>query len=473
MLGRPNNSPRPNDHKQTVRPPAARRQPPATPREPASALPTAAWTPARFQVAPQAGRTRFHDLNLPDQLLHAIADLKFSYCTPIQSQILPALLAGRDAGGRAQTGTGKTAAFLIAVLARLLQQPPNPRRQPGTPRALVLAPTRELAQQIFKDARGLSKYCQLNNLVIFGGMDYKQQQAQLQRAALDLVVATPGRLLDFRSAGKLRLNQVEALVIDEADRMLDMGFIPDVKKIIYSLPPKNKRQTMLFSATLDQDILRLAERWMRDPLLVEIEPEQVTLETTEQRIYAVPSKNKFALLYNLLQREPAERVLVFRNRRDSVDLLARQLALTGIACAQLSGEVPQEKRFRILEDFRAGRIKVLVATDVAGRGIHVAAISHVINYDVPWEADDYVHRIGRTGRAGAAGIAITFACEEGAFGIPAIEKYIGRTLSCIQPEETWLELPEAIAQKAASARTRQRRISIAPRSPRSPRRQRR
>ncbi len=430
--------------------PAAPAQPRPSHRPAVHAGGEAPWTPARLLVPPQAGKTRFHDLGIPDPLLHAVADLKFSYCTPIQAKIMPALLAGRDAGGRAQTGTGKTAAFLIGIFTRLLRRPAAASSRSGMPRALVLAPTRELALQIFKDAQALGKYCRFRNIVIFGGMDYRKQQDQLRGSNLDLVVATPGRLLDFRASGLLNLGRVEALVLDEADRMLDMGFIPDVKRIIYSLPSRERRQTMLFSATLNEDILRLATRWMKDPLLVEIEAETMTVAATDQRVFAVGAKSKFALLFNLLQREPVERALVFRNRRDGVDRLARQLALAGVPCAQLSGEVPQEKRIRILEDFRAGKIKVVIATDVAGRGIHVAGISHVVNYDLPEDPEDYVHRIGRTGRAGAAGIAVTFACEEGAFNLPAIEKFIGRPLPCVQPEEGWLQIPDEIARKVAA-----------------------
>ena len=408
------------------------------------------WTPAQFHVPPKAGLTRFHDLSLPDPILHAIADQKFEYCTPIQAQILPALLAGRDAGGRAQTGTGKTAAFLIAIFTRLLRNPAGGQKRNGLPRALVIAPTRELVLQIFKDAQALGKYCRFQNLAVFGGMDYKKQRDKLTGIAPDLIVATPGRLLDFMGNRYLNLGRVEVMVIDEADRMLDMGFIPDVKRIVYNLPPKDRRQTMLFSATLGQDIIRLASRWMQDPVMIEAEAERVTVDAIDQRVYVVSVKNKFALLFNLLQREPVERALIFRNRRDSVDRLARKLALAGVACAQLSGEVPQEKRIRILDDFRAGKIRVVVATDVAGRGIHVDAISHVFNYDVPVEAEDYVHRIGRTGRAGASGIAITFACEEGSFNLPVIEKFIGRALPCVQPEDNWLEIPEALARQVAA-----------------------
>ena len=461
MLGRRSKPQHPAGHGHG-KPAAAPAAKPTAPVKPQTAIPhrpkghledDSSWTPARFQVPPKEGMMRFHDLDLPVPILHAIADLKFAYCTPIQAQILPALLAGRDAGGRAQTGTGKTAAFLIAIFTRLLRHQPHstggPKRN-GMPRALVIAPTRELAMQIFKDAQNLGKYCRFQNLVIFGGMDYGKQQAKLKNTALDLVVATPGRLLDFQSNGYLNLGRVEAMVIDEADRMLDMGFIPDVKRIIYSLPPKDRRQTMLFSATLSQDILRLASRWMKDPLLIETETERVTVDAIDQRVYAVSAKNKFALLFNLLQHESVKRALVFRNRRDSVDRLARKLSLAGVPCAQLSGEVPQEKRIRILDDFRAGKIRLVVATDVAGRGIHVDDISHVFNYDVPEEAEDYVHRIGRTGRAGASGIAVTFACEEGSFSIPAIEKYIGRPLPCVQPDDDWLKIPDAIAHKVAA-----------------------
>jgi ATP-dependent RNA helicase RhlB len=217
---------------------------------------------------------------------------------------------------------------------------------------------------------------------------------------------------------------------------------------------------------LNQDILNLAARWLKNPVMIEVEPEQVTLKTTDQRVYAVAARDKFALLFNLIQREAPTRMLVFRNRRDGVDRLARKLALAGVPCAALSGDVPQDKRIRILEDFRAGKTRVVVATDVAGRGIHVEGISHVVNYDIPEDAEDYVHRIGRTGRAGATGIAVTFACEEGAFNMPAIEKYIGRSLACIQPDEGWLKVPEAVAHKIAAdaARPPFRRPAFRPHS---------
>ncbi|MDD5679188.1 MAG: DEAD/DEAH box helicase [Kiritimatiellae bacterium] len=399
------------------------------------------WTADQFKVPPAEGKTRFHDLNLPVELMHAIADLNFPYCTPVQALALPPALEGKDVAGRAQTGTGKTAAFLIAIFTHFLRHPLPKSPGNGTPRALILAPTRELAIQIHKDALSLGKYCPFHVAVVYGGMDYRKQQMELAQNRIDLVVATPGRLLDFKSKGVLHLNRAEILIVDEADRMLDMGFIPDVRRIVYSLPPKHRRQTMLFSATLTEDIMRLASAWMVDPVMVTVENEKVTVDAIDQKVYMVSARDKLALLISVLRNEPVERVLVFRNRRDGVDRLTRKLTDYGIPCAPLSGDVPQDKRLRILEAFRAGRIKVVIATDVAGRGIHVEGISHVINYDVPYEAEDYVHRIGRTGRAGALGTAITFACEEGSFNMPAIETFIGRKLPYTQPEMAWLALP--------------------------------
>ncbi len=281
-------------------------------------------------------------------------------------------------------------------------------------------------------------------------MDYGKQRQQL-RSPCDIIAATPGRLLDFRDSHALDLRQVEILVIDEADRMLDMGFIPDVRKIVYSLPHKNRRQTMLFSATLSPEVMRLAERWMNNPVKVEIEPEKATVDTIRQRVYSVPARDKLALLLHLLQEPDVRRVLVFRNRRDTVDELTRQLRAYGVSCDQLSGDVPQKQRLAILEKFRGGEIKVLVATDVAGRGIHVDDITHVVNYDLPEEAEDYVHRIGRTGRAGATGVAMAFACEAGAFNMMEIEKFLGSSLAYEQPPAEWLQLPPRPAGLAAVA----------------------
>lgn len=403
---------------------------------------TPAWNPASYVVEPEEGKSRFHDLNLPPEVMHAIADLNFRYCTPVQAEILPKALVGRDATGRAQTGTGKTAAFLISILTLFLRSPHEPNRKPGVPRALILAPTRELVLQIEKDALALSKYCPgIRTLAVYGGMDYQKQRRQLEQGLVDIVVATPGRLLDFKMKGGLSLAKVEVLVIDEADRMLDMGFIPDVRRIIESTPPKTRRQTMLFSATLTPDVVRLASRWTKDAITVEIDPEQVATESVHQVIYIVTESEKFKVLYNLIVRDKLERVLVFANRKDNSQQLARKFAALGINTGLLSGDVAQERRIKTLEAFRSGKIRVLVATDVAARGLHVEDISHVVNFNLPLNPDDYVHRIGRTGRAGATGTSVSFADEMDAQQIPPIEEYIGKALTCITPEESLLQEP--------------------------------
>jgi len=405
------------------------------------------WNASQFKVPEAEGKTRFHDFGFPDPLLHAISDLGFEYCTPIQSEILPSTLSGKDASGRAQTGTGKTAAFLIAIITRILNTPPQGKRKPGTPRVLILAPTRELVLQISEEARQLSKYCAINVISVFGGMDYVKQRKQLVADPVDIIVATPGRLLDFQRRHDISLKKVEVLIIDEADRMLDMGFIPDVRKIIHSTPPKDKRQTLLFSATLTGQITRLASEWTSSPVTVEIEPEQVAVDTVEQLVYIVTSGEKFALLLNIITRQELSRALVFCNRRDEVRRLSEMLTRYGINCSMLSGEVPQQKRLRRLNEFKSGKIRVLVATDVAGRGIHIEGMDHVINFKLPHDPEDYVHRIGRTGRAGATGTSISFADERDAFFIPAIEEFMGRKLPCMEPEEEWLTMPEAVHAK--------------------------
>ncbi len=396
------------------------------------------WTAEQYQVPPKEGETRFHDLGLPDVIMHAIADLGFQYCTPIQTKVLAHMHAGRNISGRAQTGTGKTAAFLISIFSRFLQNPAPPDQPIGRPRALVLAPTRELVIQIAEDAKGLGKYCHFNCLAIYGGLDFNKQQSWLEKRPVDIVVATPGRLLDFVRRKSIDLGHIEELVIDEADRMLDMGFIPDVKRIMRVVAPKQRRRTMLYSATLTEDVLRLASQWMPDPVICEVEPEHVAVDTVEQIVYIVTTKDKFRVLYNILRQRPGQRVLIFCNRRDSSHALAHKLRGHHVDCELLSGAVRQKKRLRILDDFKDGETKVVVATDVAGRGLHVKDISLVVNYEFPYEAEDYVHRIGRTGRAGVSGTSISFACENESFIIPDIEKYIGNPLHCTMPDESLL-----------------------------------
>ncbi|MBN1268196.1 MAG: DEAD/DEAH box helicase [Kiritimatiellae bacterium] len=430
---------RPKAHRDDRRP--ARHAPQKTHAQPAAAP---KWNLASFQIAPKEGKARFHDLGLPDEVMHAIDDLEFEYCTPIQGAILPKTLAGLDAGGRAQTGTGKTAAFLITIFTHLLRKPLG-QRPPGSPRALILAPTRELCMQIHREAEEIGRYAAFKNMAVFGGMDYDKQRQTLKQNVIDVMVATPGRLLDFKGQRCLHLDKVEILVIDEADRMLDMGFIPAVREIVHGTPPKAQRQTMLFSATLTPEVTRLCAQWTRDPVLVEIEPEQVAAESVDQIVYITTTDEKFPVLYNILRRNPDTPVLIFTNRRDQARDLSDKLRAYGIACAQMTGDVPQEKRMKTLENFKTGRVKVLVATDVAGRGLHVEDISHVINYNLPVEPEDYVHRIGRTGRAGARGTSVSFASEYDGLYIPDIEKYLGEPLKCIHPEPELLVPPPAPA----------------------------
>jgi len=396
----------------------------------------------------------FGQLDLPPQIVHAVSELGFKVCMPVQAKALPPAIEGRNVAGRAQTGTGKTAAFLIAVFTRFLRSPERRSRRRATPRALVIAPTRELVVQIIKDAHDLGRHCPFRCIAVYGGTDFEKQRRDLGAGPVDLVAATPGRLLDFKRRGVLNLGHIEVLVIDEADRMLDMGFIPDVRRIIRSLPPRERRQTMLFSATLTKEVMRLASQWMPDPVVVEVEPEQVAVESVEPVLYTVTARDKFALLFNLLKLPEMQRVLVFGNRRDSTHALADRLRRHGVSCELLSGAVHQNKRQRVLEQFREGTVKVLVATDVAGRGLHIEDVTHVVNYDFPYEPEDYVHRIGRTGRAGASGVAISFACEDESFIIPEIEEYIGCRLACRQPEERLLAPPP---RPAGSSQRKSRR----------------
>ncbi|MDY0830950.1 ATP-dependent RNA helicase RhlB [Pseudomonas sp. SED1] len=391
------------------------------------------WKLENFAVEPQEGKTRFHDFKLAPELMHAIQDLGFPYCTPIQAQVLGFTLAGKDAIGRAQTGTGKTAAFLISIITQLLETPPPKERYMGEPRALIIAPTRELVVQIAKDAADLTKYTGLNVMTFVGGMDFDKQLKHLEARHCDILVATPGRLLDFNQRGDVHLDMVEVMVLDEADRMLDMGFIPQVRQIIRQTPPKNERQTLLFSATFTEDVMNLAKQWTTDPSIVEIEALNVASENVEQHIYAVAGADKYKLLYNLINDNGWERVMVFANRKDEVRRIEERLVRDGVNAAQLSGDVPQHKRIKTLEGFREGKIRVLVATDVAGRGIHIDGISHVINFTLPEVPDDYVHRIGRTGRAGAAGVSISFAGEDDSYQLPSIETLLGRKISCETP----------------------------------------
>lgn len=422
------------------------------------------------QATPQATRNDsgealipFSSLNLHPQLHQSIERLGFDYCTGIQAEALPRTLAGTDLIGQAQTGTGKTAAFLITAIQRMLENPISwDERYASEPRVLALAPTRELALQIARDAESLTHYTGHNVVTTVGGMNFDGQRQQVREEAIDILVATPGRLLDFLNRRDLFLDQLDMLILDEADRMLDMGFIPDVKRIIRYCTPREERQTVLFSATFNQDVLNLASMWSHKAEFIEIEPEQKAAERVEQIVYTVSDSDKLQVLYNALNGEAVSRAIVFANRRDQVRELDEHLRALGLRTAMLSGEIPQNKRLSTLEDFKQGRIDVLVATDVAGRGIHVDGISHVFNYNLPDNAEDYVHRIGRTGRAGESGVSISLAGEDDSFILPDIEKYLGQALNCQRPgDDLMAPLPDY--DKPANAR---RQSSPARRSPR-------
>jgi ATP-dependent RNA helicase RhlB len=368
---------------------------------------------------------------MPDEVRWGIAEAGFVFATPIQAKALPIALAGRDVAGQAQTGTGKTAAFLITIFSRLLKKPQAPRG----PRALVVAPTRELVAQIRADAEVLGRHTGLSTLAVFGGIDYRLQRDAVRRIP-DVLVGTPGRLLDYEQQGAVSFKHVEILVIDEADRMFDMGFIRDLRRILRRCPPYHKRQTLLFSATLSIRVMELAYEHTNNAEKVEIEPERVLAHGITEVLYHVSSSEKFRLLLGLLEKEGGQRVLIFVNRRTTAADLVRGLSANGYPTRALAGNVPQDRRLKMLQEFKDGRLAVLVATDVASRGLHIEGVSHVINYDLPEDSEDYVHRIGRTGRAGASGNAVSFACDDYVFSLDAIEKRVGRKIPVEWPTES-------------------------------------
>lgn len=398
------------------------------------------WSVNNFPVPPQKDKTRFHDLNLPVSVMHAIADLDFKYCTPIQTELLPHTLEGKDATAKAQTGTGKSASFIITMLTAFIRKPGKNKK--GCPRALILAPTRELVHQIEKDFMDLAKYTPIKIIAIYGGTGYQKQQDLLKQKPVDVIVATPGRLIDFMNKRLIDPSKVEIAVIDEADRMLDMGFVPDVRKIILKTPHKNNRQTLFFSATLSPEVLRLAESWTTDNVVrIEIAPEQTAADSINQIVYITTENDKFKNVYNLINNEQLQRVIIFVNRKDTSRFLSEKFLRYGQKCSILSGDIAQDKRFKVLNDFKDGKINILIATDVAARGLHIESISHVINYDLPQEPEHYIHRIGRTGRAGALGTSISFADETSSFFIPKIEEVLGNKIICEYPSE---ELDKAL-----------------------------
>lgn len=366
----------------------------------------------------------FASLDLAPALRQGLSEAGFTHCTPIQARALPLALAGQDVEGQAQTGTGKTAAFLLAVMNRLLRFAPLAKHRDGDPRALILAPTRELAIQIYNDAMFLGRFTGLRMAVVYGGTAYDSQRDQL-RAGVDLLIGTPGRVIDYLKQRVFSLKGIQAAVLDEADRMFDLGFIKDVRYLLRRMPPPEARLNLLFSATISHRVSELAYEHMNAPAVVNASPKQVTVAQVRQTLYHVAREEKIALLLGLLRRMEATRTIVFVNTKRSADRVAALLNGNGFHAGVLSGDVPQHKRLQLLDRFRNGRVPILVATDVAARGLHIADVSHIFNFELPQDPEDYVHRIGRTARAGASGDAVSFACEEYVYSLPDIEAFIG------------------------------------------------
>ncbi len=362
---------------------------------------------------------RFEELNLDPRLQAAVAKRGYEETTDVQTRTLGLSLQGRDAAVQSQTGTGKTAAFLITVFERLLR---DPSRRKG--RTLIIVPTRELAVQIEGEALLLNRNLGYSIGGFFGGVGYDHQLAVL-RKGVDIAIGTPGRLLDLEKRGALRLGDFRILVIDEADRLFDMGFLPDIQKLIAKLPPAGVRQSLLFGATLDRLARQVATRYLDRPVFIELTPERLTVEAISQELYRIPSQSKTGLLMGILKAEAPRNALIFTNTRHGAERLARKLGRAGFAVRHLTGDLPQLRRLRVMDDFAAGRFPFLVATDIAARGLHIEGLEMVVNYDLPRDMENYVHRIGRTGRAGKSGKAVSLACEKFADQLGHIERYIG------------------------------------------------
>mgnify|MGYP001085805434 FL=1 len=391
---------------------------------------------------------RFDTLSLHESLQAGIRDAGFEFCTPIQAQTLPIALKGDDVAGQAQTGTGKTAAFLIAAYQKLLSQEApaasDDDKAQKQPRIFALAPTRELAVQIAQDAEDLGKHTGLKIGLAFGGTDYEKQRRTLEEG-VDLLIGTPGRIIDYYKQGVFKLDRVEVAILDEADRMFDLGFIKDIRYLLRRLPPPDKRLNLLFSATLSHRVLELAYEHMNEPELIQIEPDKVTADRVRQAVFFPSNAEKLPLLVGLIREMGQARIMVFVNMKREADRVESYLNANGIQASAISGDVPQKKRLRMLRDFQAGELQVLIGTDVASRGLHIPDVQYVINYDLPQDAEDYVHRIGRTARAGAAGDAISFACESYAMSLPDIEDYIGHKIPVASFTEA--QLPEITKPK--------------------------
>ena len=385
---------------------------------------------------------RFDGLDLEPSILRGIADAGFEYCTPIQAKSLPAVLAGRDVEGQAQTGTGKTAAFLLGIMNILLREPRPDDLGLGQPRAIVLAPTRELAVQIHKDAEEIGAHTGLRFGVVFGGTGYESQREML-RSGLDVLIGTPGRLIDYFKQKIFHLNAIRVTVLDEADRMFDLGFIRDIRYLLRRMPPPQERLNLLFSATLSMRVSELAYEHMNSPTMVNATPENhVTVASVKQRLYHVGEREKIPLLIGLLRRMDVTRTIIFFNTKREAERVDSWLAGNGLIAGMLTGDVPQKKRLALLDSFKRGELPILLATDVAARGLHIPNVSHVFNYDLPQDPEDYVHRVGRTARAGATGDAVSFSCERFCYSLTDIEEFIGKSIPAEVAGEKMMADPE-------------------------------
>ena len=409
-------------------------------------------TPPSQDIPPIA---TFDELNLDERVSSGIRDLGFVVPTEIQRKALPYTLLGYDLIGQAQTGTGKTAAFLITIFDRLLRHRP---RTDALPRALIIAPTRELAVQIEREAHDLGAHTDLATAAVYGGVDYRQQADTLKRG-VDIVVGTPGRLIDYMKQGVLVTSGIEILVIDEADRLLDMGFIKDLRFVLRKLPPLAERQTLLFSATITFSVVEATYAYMKIPVEVSATPESVTVQEVTQQLYHVGKREKFRLLLGLVQKIDSDKILIFSNTKSGVSMLKERLTRNGVNAQALSGDIPQRKRLKILERFMRGEIQVLIGTDVASRGLHIEDVGCVILYDLPQSAEDYVHRIGRTARAGKSGVAISIASEDDAYYLEPVERLIGQKIPYRVAEEADLgdESEAAPRQERGKDRDQRRR----------------
>ena len=375
---------------------------------------------------------RFDSFDLPEALVAGLTEAGFICCTPIQAQTLPLSLAGKDVAGQAQTGTGKTAAFLVTVFAKLIA---SPEHKPELPSAIIVAPTRELALQIFDEAEILCRHTGLRQAIVIGGIDYQKQADQLRQGA-DIVICTPGRIIDYLNQDIFKTSAIRIVVIDEADRLLDLGFARDMRYILSRLPHYDERQTLLFSATLSHRVMEMTYEYMNVPESVSVTSEEITVDTVEQTLFHIERDKKLSLLLGLIDKEDWSRMLIFANTKVGVEWLSKKLQGNGLPAEGISGNLSQPRRLRLMDQFKSGKTKILVATDVASRGIHVDNITHVINYDLPQDAENYIHRIGRTARAGKSGRALSLACERYVLHLEPLEKMLGYKLPVVWPEDS-------------------------------------